>query len=938
MKQFFPRSLLRRLAALALAAALALPTAYASAGETKLQTNQTITDGLTYTNTISLHPESGRTESFALELGTDSPVYPMMIQGSDTMYSGASINKAVEHAREKGYHVLAGINTDFFSYATGVPMGIVIEDGIYKCSPEGQTALTVTDGKFDLMDPPEVIITLTNEETDSQVSLTHLNKWRVGTGGLYLLNEHFSTVSTRTSTSGWMVRLEEVDKEDELTVSGEITLEVTELILGSDAVPIGEDNYILTADALSNLMHVYESFQVGDRVTLTTQCDTPQLEEVQWACGAGDVMIRDGELTDPEVWAYTEKGRDPRTALGMRDDGTVVFYVVDGRKAGYSAGLSQLDLANELLEQGCQWAVNLDGGGSSAMSIWVPGTEGTAIVNNPSDGKPRACATYLLLVTDDAGSGQPDRLALAEDGLVVLAGSSVDLGQAVVLDSGLNVLEETVSDLSIRSREDLGTIDGTVYTAGSIPGTDTLTLMSKDLGVKGTAQIHVVDALTELTLSLANSDTILTSLALKPGDQVALSAQGTYFSRPALREKGETIWTAEGGAGTIDENGIFTAALDGTLAGTITASSGSLTATIPVELTNIHLDVPEGHWAYEAVDYCYTHKLVSGISSSQFGPDANIRRGDFLLMLYRAAGSPQVTTTVDFPDVAPTDYYATAIAWAQEYGLASGMADGTFSPNTNITREQAFTILNRALPLVGIECDYVPVVVLERFKDLSNLSNWAAEHAAVLAAYHFIGGEDNMLNPKVNLTRIEMAVLLYKMGTYDPETVIPDIPEMDPSIPLGVIMGQEAVTLTAGESIPLTASLYPETAQGDIHWTISSSVANAACISADGIITNLNTTGQTVNLTVNASCGVLYKSCTVHCLPAEHSGKVVDDAVLNVRSGPGTDHAVLDHISSGMGVIVLEHLDNNWLHVQYLSSSGAAASGYVSADYIILDP
>ena len=80
----------------------------------------------------------------------------------------------------------------------------------------------------------------------------------------------------------------------------------------------------------------------------------------------------------------------------------------------------------------------------------------------------------------------------------------------------------------------------------------------------------------------------------------------------------------------------------------------------------------------------------------------NIRRGDFLLMLYRAAGSPAVSTTVNFPDVAPTDYYATAIAWAQENGLASGMADGTFAPKTNVTREQAFTILNRALPLMGI--------------------------------------------------------------------------------------------------------------------------------------------------------------------------------------------------------------------------------------------
>lgn len=935
MKKNTLNSLLRRLSALTLAAALALPTAYASAGETKLQTTQTLVDGLDYINTITYHPESGRTESFTLELSPDSKAWPIMIQGSNTIYSGASINKAIEHAREKGHHVLGAINTDFFSYATGVPMGIVIEDGIYKSSPEDRAALTITDGTFGLLQAPQILITLTNEENNQETTLTHLNKWRAGTGGLYLLNEYYSTVSTRTSTSGWMVRLEEVNPEDELTVSSEITLEVTELIQGSEAVTIGENNYILTADDQSNLLPVYQSFQVGDRVTLTTQCDAPELEDSQWACGVGDVMVQDGKLTDSTQWEYIKNGRDPRTALGVRDDGTVVMYVVDGRSSGYSNGLKQVDLANEMLEQGCKWAVNLDGGGSSAMSVWVPGRNtSSAIVNRPSDGKPRSCATYLLLVSEDDGTRRPDRLALKEDGLVVLAGSSVDLGQAVVLDRALNRLDETADDVTIRSENDLGELDGTIYTAGNRAGTDTLTLRSKDLGIRGTAQIHVVDSLTELTLTLGNTAEPMTGLSLKPGDQVDLNAVGSYYSRPALHGKLGVTWTVDSGVGTVDENGIFTAALNGSLSGTITATAGSLTQTIPVVLTNVHLDVPESHWAHTAVDYCYRNQLVSGISSSQYGPTMNIRRGDFLLMLYRAAGSPAVSTTVNFPDVAPTDYYATAIAWAQENGLASGMADGTFAPKTNVTREQAFTMLNRALPLMGIYCERIPTLVLDQFRDLNNMSSWAMEHAATLVAYQIVGGSGGAINPKGNLTRAEMAVLLYKIGNFD-SSKKPVLPEVDPSVVLGVVLEQNDITLNAGDSIQLSASLYPETAEGGIRWTASSSVPNVACVSPDGTVTNLNTTGQTVNLTVNASAGTTYDSCIVRCLPAEHSGKVVEDATaLNVRSGPSTDHEVLDRISKGMGVIILESLDNGWLHIQYLSSAGTAASGYVSSDYI----
>ena len=177
------------------------------------------------------------------------------------------------------------------------------------------------------------------------------------------------------------------------------------------------------------------------------------LEDAQWASGVGDVMVRDGQITDSTAWTYVEKGRDPRSALGVREDGTLVLYAVDGRRSGYSGGLSQLDLAEEMLSQGCVWAVNLDGGGSTAISVWVPGQEGPSIVNIPSDGKPRACATYLLLVSRDEGDGDPDRLVLKNDGLVVLTGTSVDLGETAVLDSGLNILRDDPGEVEISSLE-----------------------------------------------------------------------------------------------------------------------------------------------------------------------------------------------------------------------------------------------------------------------------------------------------------------------------------------------------------------------------------------------------------------------------------------------------------------------------------------------------
>ena len=101
----------RRAAALLLALVLLLPAAYAAAGERMLQTSVPVVDGLTYYNTVTVNNDR-RIESHALELAPDSPVHPILLQGSETIYTGVSINRAISNAQAAGYHVLGGINTD----------------------------------------------------------------------------------------------------------------------------------------------------------------------------------------------------------------------------------------------------------------------------------------------------------------------------------------------------------------------------------------------------------------------------------------------------------------------------------------------------------------------------------------------------------------------------------------------------------------------------------------------------------------------------------------------------------------------------------------------------------------------------------------------------------------------------------------------------------
>ncbi|MBQ8801933.1 MAG: phosphodiester glycosidase family protein, partial [Clostridium sp.] len=381
MKHSQIRKFLRRGCSLLLTGALCMPSAvFASQGEPRIQTSHELLDGLTYINTVSEHT-AGRTESFVLELEEDSKVFPILLQSSGTIYGTATINAAVKQAQDLGYQVLAAVNTDYFSTATGVPMGIVIEDGVYKSDAAGNPAMVIADSEVLLCEEPEVSLTLTNEENDVEVVPNYFNKYRASTGGVYLLNEYFSTVSTRTNSSGWFVRMEVVDydpddRDHQLTVNSELELEVTEVLQTSEAITINEGEYVLTADDVSNKLSVFESFQVGDRITLVTECEDDDLSNAQWAGGVGDTIVDKNKVTDPSGWTkvdYVDSVRAPRTALGVRRDGTLVLYTVDGRQSKHSVGLTMTDLANKMVEQDCKWAVNLDGGGSTTASVWLPG-------------------------------------------------------------------------------------------------------------------------------------------------------------------------------------------------------------------------------------------------------------------------------------------------------------------------------------------------------------------------------------------------------------------------------------------------------------------------------------------------------------------------------------------------------------------------------------
>lgn len=740
----------KRLLSLLLAAAVLVTPALAygdGTGEAVYINTTELADGFTYTNAVS-YDDDGRAESFTLETERGSSVYPI-VMACDTIYGGFTVTEMIAYAESLGYNVVGAVNADF-GESNGVPTGMVVENGVCKSSPEGNSAMAFSDGRAFVSEKPEVELTFTNEENGYEYTTEHLNKSRTDYGA-YVFSEYFSTVSTRTSGDGWFVRFE-VLGGDELTLGGEVELIVTEINTDGGSVSIGGDNLILTASDAAALGMVAESFEVGDRVTLEISCSDSRLEDADWVSGCGNILALDGEIYDQDRWNSEVTDANPRTAIGIKSDGTVVYHVLDGRSS-LSVGATLEELAQDMLSMGCVDVVNLDGGGSSVMSLRVPGIDGFTVVNDPSDGRLRSVSSYILFVTDSDPSGSAGRLFLAEDGDYVLAGSSVDI-TVVATDRALHTV---AAPESVSARAQHGTVEAGVYTAPESAGTDSISLSGG--GVSGSGTLHVIDRVDSLTVTDAATGNTVSQLMLENGESVDLDVAAKYLMRDVSLSDEAVEYTLTGDIGTITPDGVFTASLSGAAAGTISVSCGGLTQEISVRVAFEFTDM-RGHWASEFVKELYEAGIVTGVTDTEFGPSLSMKRGDFVLMLYRAAGQPAVSGSAGFEDVAADAYYADAVAWAVANGITEGKGEGTFAPDDTLTRQEGFTFLYRALDVLGADFVEGDTALLDSFADGASVAEWARSATATLITNGVVEGSESGLNPTGSLTRAEMAKML----------------------------------------------------------------------------------------------------------------------------------------------------------------------------------
>lgn len=175
-------------------------------------------------------------------------------------------------------------------------------------------------------------------------------------------------------------------------------------------------------------------------------------------------------------------------------------------------------------------------------------------------------------------------------------------------------------------------------------------------------------------------------------------------------------------------------------------------------------DMGNHSWAHQAVDFLYSMGVVNGVGDNCYAPANPVMRRDFVLMLCNAfrldmgGGTP-------FPDVPQDSYYALAVSTARALGIIQG-SDGYFRPNSELTRQDAMVMIYRTLNTVGISLPDTSGLSIESFRDSGNVSSYAREAVdALIRSGTIVGSGDGRINPKSNITRAEMAVILHRVLT-----------------------------------------------------------------------------------------------------------------------------------------------------------------------------
>ncbi|WP_168735506.1 S-layer homology domain-containing protein [Cohnella fermenti] len=179
-------------------------------------------------------------------------------------------------------------------------------------------------------------------------------------------------------------------------------------------------------------------------------------------------------------------------------------------------------------------------------------------------------------------------------------------------------------------------------------------------------------------------------------------------------------------------------------------------------------DDVKNHWGQADVNNIAARLDLKGTGNNTFSPNRNVTRSEFAEIVVAGLGlMRQNAPDNQFPDVSDAAWYRNAVAIASEFGIVRGFDNGNFYGNNQITREQGFAMIARALTLINPQSQLSESQaneLLAKYEDAASVSAWARADVAQLISAGIVNGTSgDTLNPKTNMTRAEVTALIARL-------------------------------------------------------------------------------------------------------------------------------------------------------------------------------
>ncbi len=784
-------------------------------GNVYFQSEKEIFDGVTYSEIIGSHPSNGIEHAYTVTADlSESSLSPLVFTGE--VKSESTVGSMVSYAENQGYKVVAAINGDIYDMSSGTPKNPVIHeynlvtsgyaaDRVIAFDADGAASMKSASLTYKMEGTACYTTTVTEEitppgteddseslEEDKAVSaetaeagedagasetaealddstepkvqtrtyeITEEKPWSANAGyfnviqgssqEISIYNRHFAS---STGTKGNRVEVV-IDCSD----YGSMQLQVNKTTKGivksvntsTHNTAIGSQQIVLSVAETSPLASSLAALKVGSEFSISVEDqDNCGLENAKEAVGLYYSIVEDGKVVTSGT------NTNPRTVLGIKDDGSLVLYVVDGRQSSISKGLGLIDTAKHMIDLGCTYAFNLDGGGSSTIYARMAGVDKSAVLkNSPSGGSQRKVANCIILAYTDTASSSAAQLNLYPALSLVMPGAT-----AQITTYASNSLYEKASVPSNISYDaTLGSISASgLFTAGDTAGTAEITARAGN--VSGSTQVKIVD---DFTINPSVS-----KLTLEAGQSSDINITAKYGTIKVASNDNLFAWSCDENIGTIDANGKFTAVSTAytNLSGNIYVSYKDKKVSIPVTIgaTIVDFDDTKDHWARTYIGSLAGRGIVDGMGNNLFEPEGTLTRAQFLAMLAKSLYNIDVAAAkpAGFSDVGESDWYYGYVNWGFENGIVNGVSEESFAPDSKITREQMAVMLCNFANYLGLA---IPQTASEaQFTDSEAISSWSTDYVRTVVGGGIMNGmSDGSFSPQSTATRAQAAKVIY---------------------------------------------------------------------------------------------------------------------------------------------------------------------------------